>query len=65
MSGIIKGTGKFFRSVIAETKKISWPTRQELFKYTVTVIVVVVFLAVFFALVDLGISKLLRLITTK
>lgn len=63
MSGIIKGTGKFFRSVIAETKKITWPTRQELFKYTVTVIVVVIFLALFFTLVDLGISKLLRLIT--
>ncbi|GGL63461.1 preprotein translocase subunit SecE [Sporolactobacillus putidus] len=65
MSGIIKGTGKFFRSIITETKKISWPTRIELFKYTVTVIVTVVFLSVFFVVVDLGISQLMHLITNR
>ncbi|RYL89915.1 preprotein translocase subunit SecE [Sporolactobacillus sp. THM7-4] len=63
MTGIIKGTGKFFRSIIAETKKVSWPSRNELLKYTVTVVVTVVFLSIFFVLVDLGISQLLRLIT--
>lgn len=65
MSGIIKGTGKFFRSIIAETKKITWPTRKELFKYTVTVIVTVVFLSIFFVLVDLGISQLMHVITNQ
>ncbi|RYM04804.1 preprotein translocase subunit SecE [Sporolactobacillus sp. THM7-7] len=63
MSGIIKGTGRFFRSVVAETKKVSWPTRKDLLKYTVTVVVTVIFLSVFFALVDLGVSELLRIIT--
>ncbi|RYL89363.1 preprotein translocase subunit SecE [Sporolactobacillus sp. Y61] len=63
MAGIVKGTGKFFRSIITETRKVTWPTRRELFKYTVTVIVTVVFLAVFFVLVDLGITELMRVIT--
>ncbi|MFX3618286.1 MAG: preprotein translocase subunit SecE [Sporolactobacillus sp.] len=63
MSGIIKGTSKFFHNIVTETKKITWPTGRELLKYTVTVIITVVFLAVFFVLVDLGITQLLHLIT--
>lgn len=63
MSGIFKGTGKFFKSVLAETKRITWPTRKELFKYTVTVVLTVVFVSIFFVLVDLGISEILRLLT--
>ncbi|MDD9150505.1 MULTISPECIES: preprotein translocase subunit SecE [unclassified Sporolactobacillus] len=65
MSGINKGIGKFFRSIITETRKISWPTRNELLKYTVTVVITVVFLAIFFVLVDLGISQLMHLITNR
>lgn len=63
MAGIIKETGKFFRDIVTETKKVTWPTRKELFKYTVTVVVTVVFLAVFFVLIDLGITQILHLIT--
>jgi preprotein translocase subunit SecE len=65
MTGMIKATGKFFRDVITETKKITWPTRRELIKYTITVICTVVFLAIFFVLVDLGISQLLHVITNQ
>ncbi|MCI1859256.1 MAG: preprotein translocase subunit SecE [Sporolactobacillus sp.] len=61
----MKATGKFFRDVITETKKITWPTRRELIKYTITVICTVVFLAIFFVLVDLGISQLLHVITNQ
>ncbi|TGA96852.1 preprotein translocase subunit SecE [Sporolactobacillus shoreae] len=63
MAGIVKGTGKFFRDIVAEIKKVTWPTRKELFKYTVTVVVTVIFLAVFFVLIDLGVTQLLHLIT--
>ncbi|MFT8363545.1 MAG: preprotein translocase subunit SecE [Sporolactobacillus sp.] len=64
MAGIIKGTGNFFRNILTETKKITWPTRKELVKYTVTVIVTVIFLALFFVLVDYGVTQLLKLITS-
>lgn len=65
MAGIIKGTGKFFRDIVIESKKVTWPTHKELLRYTVTVIVTVVFLALFFVVIDLGISQLLRVITNQ
>lgn len=65
MAGIIKGTGKFFQNIVTESKKITWPTRKELLRYTVTVIVTVVFLAFFFVVIDLGISQLLHVITNQ
>ncbi|KHD85753.1 preprotein translocase subunit SecE [Heyndrickxia ginsengihumi] len=51
---------KFFRNVSTEMRKVSWPKRKELTNYTITVVVTVVFLAVFFLVVDLGISALIR-----
>lgn len=53
---------KFFSDVIREMRKVSWPKRHELTRYTVTVIATVAFFAIFFGVLDLGISKLIRLI---
>lgn len=58
MSRIIE----FFRNVRKEMRKVTWPKRKELTSYTITVITTVVILAVFFAIVDTGISELVRLI---
>ncbi|MCE7793846.1 preprotein translocase subunit SecE [Salipaludibacillus sp. CUR1] len=44
-------------------KRVSWPNRKELTKYTVVVSVTVIFIAIFFAIADFGISSLIRLIT--
>ncbi|HYK75027.1 MAG TPA: preprotein translocase subunit SecE [Pseudoneobacillus sp.] len=52
----------FFRDVVREMKKVSWPKRKELTRYTITVMATVAFMAVFFAVLDLGISELIRLI---
>ncbi|MBM7622364.1 preprotein translocase subunit SecE [Bacillus haimaensis] len=52
----------FFRGVNREMKKVSWPKRKELTRYTITVVTTVVFAAVFFYVVDLGISELIRLV---
>ncbi|GAA0434207.1 preprotein translocase subunit SecE [Lentibacillus halophilus] len=51
---------KFFKNVSREMKKVTWPTGRELTSYTITVITTVVFVAVFFAVVDLGISQFLN-----
>ncbi|PMC34181.1 preprotein translocase subunit SecE [Bacillus sp. UMB0899] len=51
----------FFRDVTREMKKVSWPKGKELTKYTITVVSTVTFVAVFFAVIDLGISSLIRL----
>lgn len=57
-----RGIGEFFKGVVREMKRVTWPTKKELTRYTLVVIATVTFMAIFFAVVDLGISSLLRLI---
>ncbi len=57
-----KGIGKFFRNVAIEMKRVSWPKRKELTRYTWVVLGTVAFMAAFFAVVDFGISELVRLV---
>jgi preprotein translocase subunit SecE len=52
----------FFRDTVREMKKVSWPKRKELTRYTITVMAVVTFFSIFFAVIDLGISELIRVI---
>lgn len=51
-----------FKDVGREMGKVSWPKRKELTNYTVTVLATVIFFTIFFAIIDLGISELIRLI---
>ncbi|MCT6924350.1 MULTISPECIES: preprotein translocase subunit SecE [Bacillales] len=50
----------FLQEVGSEMRKTSWPKSKELTKYTVVVIVTVVVMALYFSVVDLGISELFR-----
>ncbi|GIO22924.1 preprotein translocase subunit SecE [Oceanobacillus sp. J11TS1] len=50
---------KFLKNVSREMKKVSWPKGKELRNYTLVVISTVVFMAVFFFVIDLGVSQLL------
>ncbi|WP_339230667.1 preprotein translocase subunit SecE [Oceanobacillus sp. FSL K6-2867] len=52
---------KFFKDVSREMKKVSWPKGKELTNYTIIVISTVAFVALFFFIVDLGISQVLNL----
>ncbi|BAD74376.1 preprotein translocase subunit [Geobacillus kaustophilus HTA426] len=52
----------FLKEVVRELKKVSWPNRKELVNYTAVVLATVAFFTVFFAVVDLGISELIRLV---
>ena len=58
----MKRLTKFFREVAREMRKVSWPRRKELTRYTITVLATVIFFSIFFGVLDLGISKLIRLI---
>ncbi|MGG5254589.1 preprotein translocase subunit SecE [Neobacillus sp. SM06] len=53
---------KFFSEITREMRKVSWPKRGEMTRYTITVLTTVIFFSLFFAVLDLGISKLIRLI---
>ncbi len=52
---------KFLKNVSREMKKVSWPKGKELTSYTVVVISTVIFMAIFFGVIDLGISQVLNL----
>lgn len=52
--------GGFFNNVLSEMRKVSWPKRKELTRYTIVVLSTCIFMALFFALVDAGISELFR-----
>ncbi|MDY0410032.1 preprotein translocase subunit SecE [Virgibacillus soli] len=51
----------FLKNVSKEMKKVTWPKGKELTSYTITVIATVAFVAIFFFLIDLGISQFLNL----
>ncbi|HEY8344239.1 MAG TPA: preprotein translocase subunit SecE [Bacillota bacterium] len=50
--------GKYFRSVIAELKKVSWPNRRETTTYTIVVIVTVLVLGLLIGIFDFILSFL-------
>jgi len=56
-------TFSFFSDSWNELKKVKWPHRKELVSYTVVVVLTVVFITVYFAILDFGISKLVRLVS--
>ena len=51
----------FFKGVKSEMEKTSWPTKEELFKYTIIVVSTVIFFLVFFYAFDIGINALKQL----
>ncbi|MGU3473814.1 preprotein translocase subunit SecE [Paenibacillus sp. D51F] len=52
----------FFTDSWAELKKVRWPNRKELTSYTIVVLVTIVFVTIYFWLLDIGISSLVELI---
>jgi preprotein translocase subunit SecE len=56
--GLFARLGLFYRQVVAELRKVIWPTRRELVTYTTVVLVFVTALAAFVALLDLGFGRL-------
>ena len=48
----------FYRPVVAELRKVVWPTRKELLTYTWVVIVFVTVISLIVAVLDFGFAKL-------
>ena len=53
---------EFVREVIAEFRKVTWPSRQELINSTVVVIAVTVVVALFLGSVDIMLAKIVEAI---
>ena len=48
----------FYRQVVAELRKVVWPTRSQLVTYFWVVLIFVIVLMTFVSLLDLGFGKL-------
>ncbi|UJF33669.1 preprotein translocase subunit SecE [Paenibacillus hexagrammi] len=55
-------TFSFFTDSWSELKKVKWPSRKEMTTYTLVVLGTVAFVAIYFFVIDLGITELLRLV---
>ena len=53
---------KPFKNMVAELKKVSWPTKKKLIYCSVTVLVFMLFMGVVIGLLDTGASTLVRLL---
>ncbi len=54
-----KNTSKkegLFKGIRLELKKVSWPSRKEVLKYSAATLVLCIVVVVFFQLLDLGLS---------
>jgi preprotein translocase subunit SecE len=57
---IVTRLREFVQEVLAEFRKVTWPSRQELLNSTTIVIVVTVVLAFFLGAVDIGLSRVVE-----
>ena len=53
---------KPFKNMVAELKKVTWPSREKLLNYTAIVVLFMVFMIVVIGLIDLGATQLVKLI---
>jgi preprotein translocase subunit SecE len=58
--GLIARILLFYRQVVAEMRKVVWPTRNELITYTIVVIVFVVSFAALVLVFDIGVSRVVK-----
>lgn len=55
--GLFARIFRFLREVVAELRKVIWPTRKQMVTYTAVVLVFVAFMITLIALLDLGLAK--------
>ena len=55
--GVFKRMALFFRQVVAELRKVIWPTRKELLSYTWIVLIFVVIMGAYIGVLDFIFTK--------
>lgn len=58
----MKKLARFFISVKEEMKKVKWPTRKEMIKYSGAALTFIIVFALFFTLTDFAIAGLKMLV---
>ncbi len=61
-SGTIETIRQFLREVRIELSKVTWPTRKDTIASTSVVLVIVFLIGAFLGIVDLGLSRVMRIL---
>ena len=59
---IVSKVTQYFKEVRYELKRVTWSSRKEAIAGTVIVLVIVSIAAVFFGIVDIGLSKIIKMV---
>ena len=62
MNKYLKQTNTFLSEVKTEVKKVSWPSRKETTGGTVVVLIAVFIIASFLGVVDISLSKIVKIL---
>ncbi len=62
IQSVIDDVKHFLKEARAELKKVTWPTPKEALASTSVVIVVVIIVSIFLGIVDLGLTRIVRLV---
>jgi preprotein translocase subunit SecE len=65
MGGIVQKIFQFLKEVRFELKRVTWPSRKETLAGTMVVVVIVLIVASFLGIVDLGLSKLITTVLSR
>ncbi|MGE5495166.1 MAG: preprotein translocase subunit SecE [Burkholderiales bacterium] len=57
-----KSPARFFKDVVSELKKVTWPSAKDLIKYSGAVIAFILVTAIIVGLMDAGLAQLFRLV---
>ncbi|NYV73798.1 preprotein translocase subunit SecE [Streptomyces sp. UH6] len=60
--GPLKRLALFYRQIVAELRKVVWPTRSQLTTYTTVVIIFVVVMIGLVTVIDFGLDEAARLV---
>ena len=59
---MFKRITQFFNDVIAEFKRVQWPTREATIKSTSVVVAVSLVIALYLGIADLGLSDIMQMV---
>jgi len=62
VAAAVESASQFLREVRVELTKVSWPSRRDVIASTSVVLVIVFLIAAFLGLVDLGLSRIIKLV---
>jgi len=60
-----KSPARFFKDIVSELKKVTWPTGKDLVKYSGAVLAFILVVAVIVGLMDLGLEELFKLVLNR